>query len=144
MKNLKLILIFFFFTILKTMICSSRQDLILSNSEDKSIRVWDMSKRTCLHTFRRESDRFWVVTAHPSLNIFAAGHDGGMVIFKLERERPAIAFHNNCLYYCKDRYIRRLDFSASKDVPLMQMRSGIKTPVFRFVLYIRVLFFFVC
>ncbi len=28
------------------------QDLIISNSEDKSIRVWDMSKRTCLHTFR--------------------------------------------------------------------------------------------
>ena len=29
-----------------------RQELILSNSEDKSIRVWDMTKRTCLHTFR--------------------------------------------------------------------------------------------
>ena len=34
-----------------------RHELILSNSEDKSIRVWDMSKRTCLHTFRREHDR---------------------------------------------------------------------------------------
>lgn len=29
-----------------------RSELILSNSEDKSIRVWDMQKRTCLHTFR--------------------------------------------------------------------------------------------
>ena len=35
-----------------------RQELILSNSEDKSFRVWDMSNETCLHTFRREHDRF--------------------------------------------------------------------------------------
>ena len=27
-------------------------ELILSNSEDKSIRVWDMQKRTSLHVFR--------------------------------------------------------------------------------------------
>lgn len=62
-----------------------RQELILSNSEDKSIRVWDMAKRICLHTFRREHDRFWVLAAHPSLNLFAAGHDSGMIIFKVGR-----------------------------------------------------------
>lgn len=60
-----------------------RQDLLLSNSEDKSIRVWDMTKRTCLHTERREHERFWVLTAHPTLNLFAAGHDSGMIIFKV-------------------------------------------------------------
>lgn len=60
-----------------------RQEFILSNSEDKSIRVWDMTKRTCLHTFRREHDRFWVFCAHPTLNLFAAGHDSGMIIFKV-------------------------------------------------------------
>lgn len=60
-----------------------RQELILSNSEDKSIRVWDMSKRICLHTHRREHDRFWVLAAHPTLNLFAAGHDSGMIIFKV-------------------------------------------------------------
>ncbi len=78
-----------------------RQDLIVSNSEDKSIRVWDTAKRTCLHTFRREHDRFWIVAAHPTLNLFAAGHDSGMVVFKLERERPAHAVHGNLLYYVK-------------------------------------------
>jgi len=26
-----------------------------------------------LNTFRREHDRFWVLAAHPTLNIFAAG-----------------------------------------------------------------------
>ncbi len=50
-----------------------RQELILSNSEDKSIRVWEMTKRTAVQTFRREHDRFWVLASHPSLNLFAAG-----------------------------------------------------------------------
>lgn len=54
-----------------------RQELVISNSEDKSIRVWDMTKRQCLHTFRRENERYWILTAHPSLNLFAAGHDAG-------------------------------------------------------------------
>ena len=59
--------------------------------------------RTGVQTFRRESDRFWVLAAHPNLNLFAAGHDSGMVVFKLERERPAYAVHANTLYYVKVR-----------------------------------------
>ncbi|XP_067685540.1 coatomer subunit alpha-like [Haliotis asinina] len=107
-----------------------RQELILSNSEDKSIRVWDMSKRTGVQTFRREHDRFWVMSAHPSLNLFAAGHDSGMIIYKLERERPAYAVHQNILFYVKERYLRKLDFTTSKDVPVMQLRGGSRTPVY--------------
>ncbi|KAJ7307546.1 hypothetical protein JRQ81_009571 [Phrynocephalus forsythii] len=106
------------------------KELILSNSEDKSIRVWDMSKRTGVQTFRRDHDRFWVLVAHPNLNLFAAGHDGGMIVFKLERERPAYAVHGSLLYYVKDRFLRQLDFNSSKDVAVMQLRSGSKFPVF--------------
>ncbi|XP_076455879.1 coatomer subunit alpha-like [Babylonia areolata] len=106
-----------------------RQELIMSNSEDKSIRVWDMSKRTGVQTFRREHDRFWVIAAHPTLNLFAAGHDNGMIIFKLEKERPAMAVHQNILFYVKDRFLRRLDFNTSKDVAIMQLRGGSRTPV---------------
>ncbi|KAH9509800.1 hypothetical protein Btru_045233 [Bulinus truncatus] len=107
-----------------------RQELILSNSEDKSIRVWDMSKRTGVQTFRREHDRFWVMAAHPTLNLFAAGHDGGMIIFKLERERPPFAVHNNILYYVKEKYLRKLDFTTSKDVAVMQLRGGSRAPIY--------------
>lgn len=48
----------------------------MSNSEDKSVRVWDMSKRAGVQTFRREHDRFWIMAAHPEVNLLAAGHDG--------------------------------------------------------------------
>nr|XP_039274380.1 LOW QUALITY PROTEIN: coatomer subunit alpha-like [Styela clava] len=101
-------------------------ELILSASEDKSIRVWDMSKRTGVQSFRRDHDRFWILTCHPTLNLFAAGHDGGMVIFKLDRERPAFATNQNILYYVKDKYLRGLDFTTSKDTAVMQLRGGSK------------------
>lgn len=52
------------------------------------------------------------------------GHDGGMIIFKLERERPAFAVHQNLLYYVKERYLRKLDFNTSKDVAVMQLRGS--------------------
>lgn len=99
-----------------------RQDLILSNSEDKCIRVWDVPKRTCVHLFRREHDRFWVLAAHPELNLFAAGHDSGMIVFKLERERPGYTVHKDMLLYVKDRYIRSYEFSTSRDIPIVPIR----------------------
>ena len=70
------------------------------------------------------------MAAHPSLNIFAAGHDSGMIIYKLERERPAYAVHSNLLYYVKEKYLRRLDFNSNKDVPVMQLRAGSRSPVY--------------
>ncbi|VVD00684.1 unnamed protein product [Leptidea sinapis] len=102
----------------------ARHELILSNSEDKFIRVWDMTKRTCLQSFRREHERYWVLSAHPTLNLFAAGHDAGMILFKLQRERPAYAVHNNMLFYIKDRQLRKLDMQLNKDAPVMQIKGG--------------------
>ena len=49
------------------------QDLILSVGEDKTIRVWDANKRTAVQSFRRENDRVWIIAAHPTINLFAAG-----------------------------------------------------------------------
>lgn len=63
------------------------------------------------------------MAAHPTLNLFAAGHDSGMIVFKLERERPAHAVHNNFLFYVKDKYLRKLDFNTSKDGAVMQLRG---------------------
>ncbi|EPQ26336.1 uncharacterized protein PFL1_05984 [Pseudozyma flocculosa PF-1] len=99
-----------------------RHELIISDAEDKTIRVWDMGKRTAVQTFRRESDRFWVLTAHPTLNLFAAGHDNGLIVFKLERERPAFALHQNNLFYVRDKQVRSLDYATGADVPLLSVK----------------------
>ena len=99
-----------------------RLELIISNSEDKSIRVWDMSKRTAIATFRREHDRFWIMTAHPNQNLLAAGHDSGMIVYKLERERPAQVTHEGCIYYVKEKNVRCFTVASQSDVPLVQLR----------------------
>ncbi|KAL2210650.1 putative coatomer subunit alpha [Sarocladium strictum] len=96
------------------------QDLILSAGEDKTIRVWDLNKRTAVQSFKRENDRFWVIAAHPEINLFAAGHDNGVMVFKLERERPAAAVHQNTLFYItKEKHIKSYDFQKNAESPTL-------------------------
>ncbi|CAK7273063.1 hypothetical protein SEPCBS119000_005453 [Sporothrix epigloea] len=96
------------------------QDLILSAGEDKTIRVWDLNKRTAVQTFKRENDRFWVIAAHPEINLFAAGHDNGVMVFKLERERPASAVYLNSLFYInKEKQVRSYDFQKNVESPTL-------------------------
>jgi len=99
-------------------------ELIVSNSEDRSIRVWDISKRLGVQTFRRESDRFWILAAHPEQNLLAAGHDSGMIVFKLERERPPYYAEEGRMFYVKDKYLRLHEFDSGRDVPLVSLRRA--------------------
>ncbi|KAI0559894.1 Coatomer subunit alpha WD40 repeat containing protein [Gracilaria domingensis] len=101
-----------------------RKELVITDSEDKTIRVWDLNRRTCLHTFRRDSDRFWILAVHPTINLIAAGHDSGMLVFKLERERPAYQATDQSLVYTKDRFLRMLDFNNGRDMPLVAIRQA--------------------
>jgi hypothetical protein len=78
----------------------------VSCGEGKTVRVWDLAKRTAIQTFRRENDRFWVLAPHPNVNPFSAGHAVGLIVFKLERERPAFSVHQDSLYHIRDKDVR--------------------------------------
>ncbi|CAL9228610.1 unnamed protein product [Arabidopsis halleri] len=101
----------------------AKQDMILSISEDKSIRAWDATERTGLQTLCREHDRFWTLAIHPEINLLAAGHDSGMIIFKLERERPAFALSRDSIFYAKDGYLWYYEFSTQRDSKVIHLRS---------------------
>ncbi|KAF1984474.1 Coatomer, alpha subunit [Aulographum hederae CBS 113979] len=105
------------------------QDLIISVGEDKTVRVWDLNKRTSVQSFKRENDRFWVIAAHPEINLFAAGHDNGVMVFKLERERPASAVYQNQLFYItKEKHVRSFDFAKSTESPSMLSLKKLGSP----------------
>lgn len=105
-----------------------KYELIISNSEDRTIRVWDISKRLGVQTFRRDTDRFWILAAHPDQNLLAAGHDSGLTIFKLERERPAFFTNGETrCYYVKERYLRLHEFGSNRDIPLVSLRRTTTT-----------------
>jgi coatomer protein complex subunit alpha (xenin) len=105
------------------------QDLILSVGEDKTVRVWDLNKRTSVQSFKRENDRFWVIAAHPEINLFAAGHDNGVMVFKLERERPAFNVHQNQLFFInKEKHVRSYDFTKNIESPSMLSLKKLGSP----------------
>ncbi|KAK0449697.1 coatomer WD associated region-domain-containing protein [Desarmillaria tabescens] len=100
-----------------------KYELIVSCGEDKTVRVWDLAKRTAIQTFRREHDRFWVLASHPNLNLFAAGHDSGLIVFKLERERPCICCE--CVRKFGSPYVppRTLSFNPSEKAVITTISS---------------------
>nr|GAT45859.1 coatomer subunit alpha-2 [Mycena chlorophos] len=97
-----------------------KHELIVSCGEDKTVRVWDLAKGT---TFRRENDRFWILASHATLNLSAAGDDPGLIVFKLERERPAFTLHQESLSYIRDKYVRSYDFNTGADFGLLSVRK---------------------
>lgn len=102
---------------------SPKRDMIISNSEDKTIRVWDISKQTNPLVLRREHDRYWILDSHPTLNLLAAGHDSGLMVFKLFRERPPFDAHSQRhLYYFKDQYVYEYSFKTGKERPILSTR----------------------
>jgi coatomer protein complex subunit alpha (xenin) len=117
-------------------------DAIMAVSEDRTLRAWENSRRQQMagsFPIRREADRFWVVAAHPTANLVAAGHDNGFVLYKLGRERAMGAMHETSLFYIKDRVLRMYDTATERDtmVGLLRrpsVRSFALSPVERLVL----------
>ncbi|ETO16723.1 hypothetical protein RFI_20613 [Reticulomyxa filosa] len=102
-----------------------KENVIVSNSEDKTLRVWDISRNYAPLSFRRDSDRYWVLASHPRLNLLAAGHDSGMLIFKLSHERPAFdaAMANDVMLFYYDGYVRIYQQHKDQTSSLFQVKA---------------------
>ncbi|EPY19195.1 coatomer protein complex, subunit alpha (xenin) [Strigomonas culicis] len=68
------------------------KDFVISCSEDRTVRVFGQNANATgyntVSVMRRDMDRFWILSTLPSCNLIAAGHDTGLQVFKLFRERP--------------------------------------------------------
>ncbi|KAL6928481.1 coatomer subunit alpha [Hanseniaspora valbyensis] len=103
------------------------EDLIISVSEDKTIRCWDLNKRTPVKQFKRENDRFWMIAAHPHINLFGAVHDSGCMVFKLDRERPPFAVNNQqkqLIYVDKEKNVKTFDYRTKRaSLPFISLKT---------------------
>ncbi|SMN19888.1 similar to Saccharomyces cerevisiae YDL145C COP1 Alpha subunit of COPI vesicle coatomer complex, which surrounds transport vesicles in the early secretory pathway [Maudiozyma saulgeensis] len=101
------------------------QNLILSAGEDKTLRIWDLDKRVPVKQFKRENDRFWLIASHPNINLFGAAHDSGVMIFKLDRERPCSTIYQNQLFFVnKQKLVQSFDFQKGvSSLPYVSLKS---------------------
>lgn len=101
------------------------QNLIISVGEDKTLRVWDLDKRTPVKQFKRENDRFWLIAAHPHINLFGAAHDSGIMVFKLDRERPCSVTHQNELIFVnKEKQVQAFDYNNKvSSLPFVSLKN---------------------
>lgn len=81
----------------------AKQNMIVLTLRNKNIRVGDATKPTDVQTFHHEHYRFQILASHPEINFFASGHDCGVIIFKLERERSAFSVSGDSMFFAKDR-----------------------------------------
>jgi coatomer subunit alpha len=101
-------------------------EILISNSEDRTLRVWDMQRRILIHTARKDTDRYWIMAAHPTLNYFAAGYDNGMNVFKLERERHASWRVGSSVFYVHDSKLVAYDLSTKNKTTMSQIQINSK------------------
>jgi len=101
-----------------------RQEILISNSEDKTLRIWDLNRRVQIGMVRKDTDRFWILAAHPTLNYFATGFDNGMTVFKLERERFATQRIGSYVIYPKAHNLYFYDLSTKEKGVISPINSS--------------------
>ncbi|UKK02284.2 coatomer complex subunit alpha [Theileria orientalis] len=85
------------------------KEYLLSTSEDNSIRIWDLNTYTLVHTYLMDEDRFWAISKSRHSNYITAGHDSGLIVFKLYKERPLFTLNQtgdkNIFYYAWNNHL---------------------------------------
>jgi coatomer protein complex subunit alpha (xenin) len=103
-------------------------DILISNSEDKSLRIWDLAKKSCIEKVAKETDRFWIVAAHPTLNLFACGSDSGLFVFKLESTRiPSVCIPGNRVIYYQNKELKLWKHDDTEKKLLITSKFNSKT-----------------
>ena len=65
-----------------------------------------------------------MIASHPTISLFAACHDSGIMVFKLERERPAHTIFQNKLYYVNgEKQIQTFDLINKKILPMLSLKN---------------------
>lgn len=64
------------------------------------------------------------MSAHPTLNYFAAGFDNGMMVFKIERERFASQRIGSFIFYVKNKNLYYHDLSTKEKTVMAPVNTN--------------------
>lgn len=70
---------------------------LITNSEDKTLRIWNIETKTEIITERKQKSRYWILAMNKKGSLLAAGHDEGLDMFQLNKERVPHAIISNDL-----------------------------------------------
>jgi coatomer protein complex subunit alpha (xenin) len=92
-------------------------DVLISNSEDKTTRIWDLTKKVEVDCFtNKELDRFWVVAVHNESFTFACGSDSALYVFSLLKERVPCTLVGRHIYVGERKSIKMIDTGSRAEV----------------------------
>ncbi len=74
-----------------------------------------------MDTFKRDNDRFWILSVHPNQNLIAGGSDSGMIVFNLVRERIPYQVVGNSLYYVFKKQLKHYNFKTKVNTVLKNL-----------------------
>ncbi len=93
---------------------NKKSDLVVSCSEDCTLKVWNRTTGTCLETFKRNGEKQWMLDSHPKLPLVATGTDNSLIIFSLETIAHKSVTVNNLVFVMKDFDFALLDLESGQ------------------------------
>lgn len=91
--------------------------VILSGSEDGTVRVWHATTFRLENTLNYGMERVWAIAYQRGLNSIALGYDEGTIVIKLGREEPAVSMDNTGkVLWAKQNEIQTVHITG-QDIP---------------------------
>ncbi|KAI9597452.1 coatomer WD associated region-domain-containing protein [Syncephalis fuscata] len=93
--------------------------IILTASEDGTVRVWHANNYRLENTLNYGLDRAWSMSLTKTTNEVAIGFDDGLVVFKLGRDEPSMSMDNSGkIIWSKQTDIQTANVKTSLDVAI--------------------------
>ena len=97
---------------------NKKTDLVISNSEDFTMKVWNRNTGVCLDTYKRNGEKQWMLDSHPRLPLVATGTDNALVIFSLESINHRSVSLGNQVFYMKNYDFILIDLETGHQKPI--------------------------
>lgn len=102
-----------------SVVYNKKTDLIISNSEDFTMKVWNRNTGVCLETYKRNGEKQWMLDSHPKLPLVATGTDNAVIIFSLETVSHRSISVGNQVFYIKNYDFCMVDLDTTHQKTLI-------------------------